>query len=125
MSESKIVDLVFEGGGMKGFAFTGALRALADHQYRPGRLLGTSIGSLCAVMLAGGYSARELYEQLIDPITGELRLLQIIQPFPLLEAEQIDLSATRRLLEEFNFSFLPDGIEGGFDTLLARRLMKN
>ena len=46
------IDLVFEGGGAKGFSFAGALDVLfGEHGYTYGRLLGTSAGSIVAVML--------------------------------------------------------------------------
>ena len=99
MSEPMIIDLVFEGGGMKGVAFIGALRALATYGYRPGRLLGSSVGSLFATLLAAGYSASELNDQLFDSKTRELRLTQHIKPFPSFETAQIDASAACRLMK--------------------------
>jgi predicted acylesterase/phospholipase RssA len=125
MGEPRIIDLVFEGGGMKGIAFIGALRALAAYGYRHGRLLGTSVGSLFATLLAAGYSADELYDLIFDTKTGELRLTQYFKPFPSFDHAQIEASATRRLLKAVDLPFLPDGIEEGVDARLARTLMKH
>ena len=123
MSEPKIVDLVFEGGGMKGVAFIGAIRALATFGYRPGRLLGTSVGSLYAFLIAAGYSADELFDQIIDSKTGALRLTQHIRPVSHFENLEIDASATRRLLREVDFHFIPNWLEDGVDTKIAYALM--
>ncbi len=123
MSELKIIDLVFEGGGMKGIAFCGALRILAAKGYRPGRLLGASIGSMVATLLAAGYTADELFNLVIDAKTGELIFKDHFMPFPSLEPAQIEVSATRRLLKSVDLPFLPNFVEGGFDSWLAKKLM--
>jgi predicted acylesterase/phospholipase RssA len=124
MSEPLNIDLVFEGGGIKGVAFIGALRALAAYGYQPGRLLGASVGSLIATLLAVGYSADELNEQIFDTETKELRMTKHFKPFPAFDITQIDASATRRLLEAIDLP-LPNGLESGIDTMLARSLMRN
>ncbi|MFA9398909.1 MAG: patatin-like phospholipase family protein [Clostridiaceae bacterium] len=53
-------DAVFEGGGVKGIAFIGAVCRMEDAGYRWNRLAGTSAGSIIASLLAVGYSGREL-----------------------------------------------------------------
>ena len=50
-------DMVFEGGGAKGMAFVGAMRALEDKGHTSGRLIGTSAGAITATLIAAGYSA--------------------------------------------------------------------
>ncbi len=55
-----LLDVVFEGGGAKGFAFVGALQALEEANHRIRRVVGTSAGAITALMLAAGYTAREL-----------------------------------------------------------------
>ena len=52
-------DLVFEGGGAKGLAFVGALQAFERRGHTPRRVLGTSAGSIVAVLVAAGYNAAE------------------------------------------------------------------
>ena len=65
-------DLVFEGGGAKGVAFVGAIRALEEINFRAGRLLGTSAGAITATLLAVGYSADTILQLLTDQLpTGE------------------------------------------------------
>jgi NTE family protein len=56
----KCVDLVFEGGGVKGIAMVGALATLEEQGYRHQNLAGTSAGAIVATLLAAGYSAAEL-----------------------------------------------------------------
>lgn len=53
-------DLVFEGGGVKGIAFGGAVKALADANYEIKNVAGTSAGAIAAALVAAGYSADEL-----------------------------------------------------------------
>jgi NTE family protein len=52
--------LVLGGGGLKGLAHVGAVRALEEAGFRPEGILGTSIGSLVGACLAAGISTDEL-----------------------------------------------------------------
>ena len=54
-------NLVFEGGGVKGIAYVGALRELEQRQILPNiqRIAGTSAGAINAVLLALGYTLDE------------------------------------------------------------------
>ena len=52
-------DLVFEGGGAKGVAFVGALKAFERRGHTPRRLIGTSAGSITACLIAAGYNSQE------------------------------------------------------------------
>ena len=61
-----VYDLVFEGGGAKGLAFVGALRALEERNVKPGRLMGTSAGAFMATLVAAGFSADKLEEVLFQ-----------------------------------------------------------
>jgi len=54
------IALVLGGGGLKGFAHIGALRALEERGIRPALVAGTSIGSLVAAAYAGGMSVDEM-----------------------------------------------------------------
>lgn len=68
------IDGVFEGGGVKGIAFVGALCYLEEKGYKFSRVAGTSAGAIIASLLAVGYTAEELktiilsldYSKLID-----------------------------------------------------------
>lgn len=60
-------DAVFEGGGVKGTAFIGALRCFDDVGIRWRKVAGTSAGAITAAMLATGLSMDEL-EQIIESL---------------------------------------------------------
>jgi len=53
-------DAVFEGGGVKGIAFIGALRVMEENGYRWERVAGTSAGSIVAALISAGYSSDEM-----------------------------------------------------------------
>ncbi len=64
-------NLVFEGGGIRGIAYAGALQVLESHKITDSieKVAGTSVGAIVAVLVAVGYNAAEL-----DTILGELRI---------------------------------------------------
>nr|WP_283163433.1 patatin-like phospholipase family protein [Sporolactobacillus mangiferae] len=76
-----MIDIVFSGGGVKGFAFSGALHVLEKAGYTFKRTAGTSAGSIVASLVAAGYHANDLKEimaemdtnQLIEPSAGGIR----------------------------------------------------
>jgi NTE family protein len=61
-SESSYVDLVFEGGGVKGIGLVGALSTLEARGYLSQNLAGTSAGAIVATLVAAGYKPNELHE---------------------------------------------------------------
>lgn len=61
-SDERRVDLVFEGGGVKGIGLAGAVSTLLEHGYRPVNLAGSSAGAIAAALLAAGYGPDELKE---------------------------------------------------------------
>jgi NTE family protein len=63
----RYVDLVFEGGGVKGIALVGAFSVLEERGYEPQNMAGASAGAIVAALIAAGYTAAELRE-----IIGEL-----------------------------------------------------
>lgn len=61
-AEKNEVDLVFEGGGVKGIGLVGALSVLEEHGCRPQNTAGFSAGAIVATLYAAGYTAAELHE---------------------------------------------------------------
>ncbi|MBI3581618.1 MAG: patatin-like phospholipase family protein [Nitrospinae bacterium] len=59
---SQFKNLVFEGGGVKGIAYVGAVQALADNEILPdiSRVAGTSAGAITAALLALGADGTQL-----------------------------------------------------------------
>lgn len=70
-----IVDGVFSGGGIKGFAYVGAIHALEERGLKFERVAGTSAGAILATFLAAGFNAQELEE-----IFDELNLKILLDP---------------------------------------------
>ena len=70
------INAVFEGGGVRGIALAGAAAGALDAGYTFHRTVETSAGALVAALLAAGYDAQELEEQvagmdwprLLDPV---------------------------------------------------------
>lgn len=67
MSEQKrLLDGVFEGGGVKGIALVGALEEIEQAGYHFVNVAGTSAGAIAATLVAAGYSAAELKSIMMD-----------------------------------------------------------
>ncbi|MBR5030057.1 MAG: patatin-like phospholipase family protein [Muribaculaceae bacterium] len=63
MKEKKYnIGLALSGGGIRGFAHIGALRALEDVGIKPDIIAGVSAGSVVAAFYAGGMTADEIFE---------------------------------------------------------------
>ena len=58
--------LVLSGGGARGFAHAGALKALEEMGIRPDILAGVSAGSVAAVMYAAGISPERMLELFLN-----------------------------------------------------------
>jgi NTE family protein len=67
------IDLVLEGGGVKGIGLVGALSVLDERGFRPENLAGTSAGAIAASLLAAGYSPAELRSVLIGLDFGQFK----------------------------------------------------
>lgn|SRR5699024_4352535 len=61
------IDGVFSGGGVKAYAFIGALESIRDRQLTLERVAGTSAGSIIAAFLAAGYQVEDI-KQLIEDL---------------------------------------------------------
>jgi NTE family protein len=110
--EEKRVDLVFQGGGVKGIGLVGAYSVLEERGYRHQNLAGSSAGAIIAVLVGAGYTAGELHDilaelqfkELLDeawedriPLVG--RPLSILKDQGIYEGNAL-LDLVRRLLEE-------------------------
>src|SRR5690625_895864 len=81
-----LIDGVFSGGGLKGFALVGAYSVLEDKGYRFHRVAGTSAGAILACFIAAGYTAKEI-EKLLDELdpTSLLDPRNNILPIPFMK----------------------------------------
>jgi NTE family protein len=64
--EARQVDLVLEGGGVKGIGLVGALAVLEERDWRAACVAGTSAGAITAALLAAGYGSEELRQMLLE-----------------------------------------------------------
>src|SRR5699024_4173475 len=59
---SRRVDLVMEGGGVKGIALAGALEVLEERGYTVNRIAGSSAGAIAGALATAGIPARTIVE---------------------------------------------------------------
>ncbi|AMQ06120.1 MULTISPECIES: patatin-like phospholipase family protein [Sporosarcina] len=85
-----LIDGVFSGGGLKGFALVGAYQVLEEKGYRFHRVAGTSAGAILASFIAAGYSAKEI-EKMLDEQDFQVLLdpRKTIIPLPLMKWFQL------------------------------------
>ncbi|CEG27831.1 phospholipase [Bacillus sp. B-jedd] len=76
---SMLIDGVFSGGGIKGFALVGAYEAIERRGFRFCRVAGTSAGSIVASLITAGYSCKE-----IQSLLEELELEKLLDSRKLL-----------------------------------------
>src|SRR5215467_9178649 len=104
-------DLVFEGGGAKGMVFVGACEEFFRRGHSFDRLLGTSAGAITATLLAAGYTPAEMLAALVEKEGGKAVFTGFMgPPLPFTDAE-LAASATRRLLDGVDFTFVPNLLE--------------
>ncbi|WP_339231078.1 patatin-like phospholipase family protein [Oceanobacillus sp. FSL K6-2867] len=76
-------DAVFEGGGSRGVAFIGAIKAMEEANVEWIRIAGTSAGAIVATLLASGYKSDEIKEQMSVLDFSKLRGRTILNRIPL------------------------------------------
>jgi NTE family protein len=64
--DEKRVDLVFEGGGVKGIGLAGAVSTLLDRGFEPQNLAGSSAGAITGALVAAGYTSAELRSIILE-----------------------------------------------------------
>jgi NTE family protein len=69
------IDGVFSGGGVKGIAIIGALKAIEEKGFTFKRVAGTSAGSIIAALVAAGYNSDEIYKMM-----DEINLKEFLDP---------------------------------------------
>ncbi|MCL2616128.1 MAG: patatin-like phospholipase family protein [Defluviitaleaceae bacterium] len=60
-----LCDAVFQGGGVKGTGFAGAIMVLEDAGYQFENIVGTSVGAIVAALLSVGYTGAEIRDELM------------------------------------------------------------
>jgi len=114
-------DLVFEGGGAKGGAFAGALRAFERLGHKPRRLIGSSAGSIVAVLVAAGYSAPDCLAALQQKLSDGRSVFASFLDTPRIEADdQMSDSLRSWLVTELDNPAIPNSIEPFVDQIMDR-----
>jgi predicted acylesterase/phospholipase RssA len=119
-------DLVFEGGGAKGYAFVGALEAFEAAGHEPGRVLGTSAGAITATLISAGYTTTEVRGALGEtaPDGSPIFTTFLGAPGDFTDGELND-GALRKMLKSINIPGLPESVEQNIDDRIIRGLAKN
>ena len=65
MKESEYF-IIFGGGGIRGLCYSGAYKALMEHNIKPTGFAGSSIGAVFASLIAVGYESKETYDILSE-----------------------------------------------------------
>lgn len=60
------IGLALSGGGSRGFAHLGVIKALEELGLKPSMITGTSAGSIVGAMIAAGYSPEFIFEAIIS-----------------------------------------------------------
>jgi NTE family protein len=118
-------DLVFEGGGAKGFVLVGACDEFFRRGHSFDRLLGTSAGAITATLLAVGYSPGEMLSALAEEEDGRSVFASFLAMPPPFTSDELTHSAVGALLDAIQFNFLPGRAQRGLDARLLRALADN
>ena len=118
-----VCDLVFEGGGVKGVAFIGALAALESADIQPKRLLGSSAGAIMATLVAAGYRSDQLYKAFTERTEdGSLKMAAFTDPPGPFSAETLQNSSWAAILQAIDVPLVPESAEQRVDHVLLRGL---
>lgn len=106
-------DAVFEGGGIRGIAFTGAIHAMEEDNIDWQRLAGTSAGAAIAALLASGYKSCEMQELLKRLDYSKFRGRTFFNHIPII-GSFLELTLHLGIYKN-------DYLENWMDTLLAKK----
>lgn len=98
------IGVVFSGGGMRGAAHIGVIRALEEHHIAPTHVAGSSAGAIVGALYAYGYDWREVLEFFRSIQIFELKKYALNKP-GIIDAEKF-YSDFKLYLKEDNFSVL-------------------
>jgi predicted acylesterase/phospholipase RssA len=117
-----IFDMVFEGGGAKGFSFVGALDQFLGRGHAVDRLLGTSAGSIAATLLAAGYSMPELLAALAERKDGKSVFAGFMGAPGGFEEDLFEAGGLSTLLSRLDIPYIPAGVEAALRAKSLRYL---
>ncbi|MFZ7946556.1 MULTISPECIES: patatin-like phospholipase family protein [Bacillaceae] len=109
-------DAVFEGGGVRGIAFIGAVQAMEEEDVEWQRLAGTSAGAVIAALLASGYKSDEIRNRMSEIDFLKLRGKTLLNRIPL-------VGTLLELMIHLGM-YKNDYLETWIDSLLAKKGIK-
>ena len=119
----RITDIVFEGGGGKGLALVGAMRAIEEEGFDYRRLVGTSAGAITATLVAAGFDSAALGSIMQERTPdGRSRLGSFKDPAPVPDIEELRRSPLGKLLARIDLPLISDRIEQRIDDAILRAL---
>ena len=68
--ENMFIDCAFEGGGIKGLAYVGALEYFESNGFQIHRAVGTSVGAIFAALAVARFTSKEI-KKIIDELSVE------------------------------------------------------
>lgn len=104
-ADPTVVNGVFEGGGAKGVAYVGALRAAEESGVRFGAVAGSSAGAITAALVACGYDATGIERVMRDGLAsfgGRARAALSLHRRSLLSSERLRRWLSRVITEELD-----------------------
>jgi NTE family protein len=122
--------LVLSGGGMRGAAHIGAIKALEEHNLNPTHISGTSAGAIVGALYAYGYTWEEILVFFKDIKVFDITKYALNKP-GFIDTDKF-YSAFKYYLKEDNFNALKkfliitatDIINGKLDTFYTGELIK-
>ncbi len=113
------IDMVFEGGGAKGVALSGAVAAIFARGHRLGRVVGTSAGAITATNLSVGYHPEEVLASSKTRTPDGKPIYSTFDDPPMLTTDEIKASGLFRELVAHSATWA-----AGFDAAVIHALMK-
>lgn len=118
------LDVVFEGGGAKGLALTGAVAELERRSYDFGRLVGTSAGAITATLIAAGYRGKALRDVGLERLpSGASRMTTFLEQPGHVGNDDILHSLLGGAIAEVLDPFLPQVLERPIEIGTLRTLL--
>ena len=120
------LDIVFSGGGAKSIAQIGALKELEDQGITYRRVVGTSSGSIMALMVAAGYSADEMVAAITERTPdGKIILAKFMDVPDSFDDEVVRDSLLFAFFEHFLDTFLPLDVADKLDEDAMHKLLEH
>jgi len=103
----------------------GAVREMEEQGYTYNRLVGTSAGTIMAVLLAAGYDADELEAAMAERSDdGSIIMASFLEVPESFDDDTIHNSLTYLLMDDITPPFIPDSISGRISESITRTLLR-